>query len=324
MNYTLTPESVTVIVNGTERTFLQGTVQYTTIAEAILNNRKGDIAALCEPHGALTKQLYGTNFLVSQDGKVTYLGNPVPESIVERMNALVAAGESVQPLARFFERLDRNPSFRSRTQLFDFIKHLDIKIESGGTFLAYKAVRDDLLDKHSGTIRNVPGEVVTMPRNQISDDPAMHCHYGLHVGAKYYATQWFYSDGDRVVIVRVDPEHVVCVPNDHSGQKMRVCQYEVVGEFAGHDLTPDQADEVEPDPTEILPWEDELGDGFVSVPQATHPLDELTKTLDLMRRPIEELRQYAGKILRIVGASKIPGGKSALVAKIQSARRRAR
>jgi hypothetical protein len=40
----------------------------------------------------------------------------------------------------------------------------------------------------------------------------------------------------------------------------------------------------------------------------------------LMQQSLEDLREYAGKGLSIVGASKIPGGKSALVSKILAVR----
>jgi hypothetical protein len=41
---------------------------------------------------------------------------------------------------------------------------------------------------------------------------------------------------------------------------------------------------------------------------------------ELMEQSIDTLRQYAGKGLQIVGASKIHGGKTALVAKILEVR----
>ena len=72
---------------------------------------------------------------------------------------------------------------------------------------------------------------IKVHRNRVSDDPNTPCHFGLHVGSLEYAQ----SFGERVVIVRVDPEHVVCVPYDCTSQKMRVCEYEVVGlHIEGH------------------------------------------------------------------------------------------
>lgn len=150
IKFSMTNDSVTVYLPQGPRSFYAGSVQYASIRKALLDEgtADADIMALVEPLGALTKQLYGTDFLVSAEGGVTYKGNQVPDSIVERMNELVRDGQSVTPIARFFERLDKNPSWRSRTQLFDFIKHLDIKIEDDGTFLAYKAVSANGFDKH--------------------------------------------------------------------------------------------------------------------------------------------------------------------------------
>jgi hypothetical protein len=42
----------------------------------------------------------------------------------------------------------------------------------------------------------------------------------------------------------------------------------------------------------------------------------------LMEQSIDDLRKYASTHLKIVGASKLPGGKSALVSKILKARKR--
>ena len=236
MRYNLSQDSVTLYLPSGAKTFYQGSVQYTAVRNALLTNASDDeISALVEPLGALTKQLYGTGFLVSVDGKVTYNNYAVPDSIVERMNQLVVEGKSVASIANFFKRLDKNPSNRSREQLFNFIKHLDIQIEEDGTFLAYKGIREDGLDRHSGTIDNTPGKTITMPRNQISDDPDQTCHHGLHVGAARYALDF----APRHVICRVDPEHVVCVPSDYNGEKMRVCEYYVVGEYNGTKLVAD-------------------------------------------------------------------------------------
>lgn len=262
--------------------------------------------------------------------------------------------------------LHKNPSFRSRTQLFDFMKHIGIPIEPNGTFLAYKGVRNDYKDAHSGTVDNSPGTHHTMPRNLISDDPNQTCHFGFHVGALGYASTF----SQRTVVVRVDPEHVVCVPNDYNGQKMRVCDYTVVGnyldiqtpmpstthqidvetkedhEWGGDVEEIDEADDDELDEVDDAEARSAVDDeGLVSVvdravEQSTVKPTQVVltskptgpkaatfnrmKPAKLMEQSIDDLRKYAGAHLKIVGASKLPGGKSALVSKILNARRRRR
>jgi hypothetical protein len=270
----------------------------------------------------------------------------MPASIAQRIFAMAAAGENPGPLFAFYARLTKNPSYRSVQQLWGFLGHIGIPLESDGTFLAYKGVRNDYLDAHSGTFDNAPGAAHRMPRNQISDDPDKTCHIGFHVGALNYA----HNFSERVVIVRVDPEHVVCVPNDHSAQKMRVCEYTVVGNFVGAEDEPMPSTTFTPDVDEGGPdeWggdvegedEDENDDvvseadaerarraAIVVTTKPTRPKAALFARMNpgkLMAQSIDDLRKYAAAHLKIVGASKMPGGKSALVSKILKVRRQRR
>ncbi len=42
---------------------------------------------------------------------------------------------------------------------------------------------------------------------------------------------WYHSQGDNVILVKVNPRDIVAVPKDHQAQKMRVSRYEVIGDF---------------------------------------------------------------------------------------------
>lgn len=429
--FQMSNESVTVYdTDGEPHTFLAGSVQYNQMAIAINQNDNDAVLALLKPGAALQNYL-GERFRVV-DQQIFYRNDAfievdLPQGLSDRIREMANQGLDPSNLLRFYERLDRNPSYRSREQAYNFLAHTNIAIQPDGTFLAYKSVQADLFDKHSGTIKNEPGAVIKMPRNRISDDPEKHCHVGLHVGAEYYATKWFASSGDQVVIVEVDPEHIVCVPEDHSAQKMRVCEYKVVGLWNGQtmamdeeavyededfedfldededeedDLDEDEEDDLDEDcdcNSEACPYKSDeqassptpkaltrgdLKPGTVffyeDASYATFAVDNVAlagapvaiclekcpallkkvvvvwdptqqeivspikqevlpifkkvrtpafdkfNTKELMEQTIERLRLYAQKKLKIVGASKIPGGKSALVAKIIKARRSAR
>jgi hypothetical protein len=133
--------------------------------------------------------------------------------------------------------------------------------------------------------------------------------------------------------VKVDPEHVVCVPIDYSAQKMRVCQYEVMGNYgSGLSSTVYEADKndsgSEDAPTEDTPAPEAEDKKSRDDSKSTwKPKKGMSSKLDkmdfgmLMELSLDELRQYAGKNLSIVGASKIPGGKTALVGRILEVRR---
>ena len=132
----------------------------------------------------------------------------------------------------------------------------------------------------------------------------------------------------------------MCVPYDASQQKMRVCEYTVVGNHNGQ-LLPDTSFESDNyDPTEE-DFEDENPMGLSDEELELKDQDNVEKPAapqkraskkgfakfdkmemeDLMKCSIDELRQYAGKGLEIIGASKIPGGKLALVSRIIEVRK---
>jgi len=333
--FTLTNDSITIILDGKPITVQQGTPQFHGLRDALYREDWDGARKHASPTGAL-QQWLGDKFTVSGQS-IGYQGSPLPDSLVRRIWAMVSGGESPGPLFAFYERLAKNPSRRSVQQLFDFLGHCGIPIEPDGTFLAYKGVREDFLDQHSGTFNNEPGAVHRMPRNQISDDPNVACHVGFHVGALSYARGF----AARVVVCRVDPEHVVCVPYDYSHQKMRVCEYTVIGNWVGgsdEDVMPsttyapdvgegddeDWGGEVEP----IIEHDDEAPVPAVVV--STKPTKPKAAKFNrmapgkLMEQSIDDLRKYASAHLKIVGASKLPGGKSALVAKILKGRKRRR
>lgn len=339
--FTFTNESITVIVEGKPHTVQKGTPQYTGLRDCILREAWDEVGKHTTAAGAL-QQWLGDKFVVTGD-KITYDGVELPESLRSRIWAMLAGGESPGPLFAFYERLHRNPSFRSRTQLHSFMQHAGIPIEADGTFLAYKGVKHDYTDGYTGKVDNSVGTKHEMPRHLISDDPNTACHYGYHVGALGYAGTF----SERTVICRVDPEHVVCVPYDYNSKKMRVCAYEVIANHGG-DVTDSRGNEMPS--TTIAPEalseidDDEDWEGDVDVDEVDD--DEGTPAAkrvviarhtgpkassfnrknpkQLLEQSIEDLRKYASAHLKIMGAYKLPGGKSALVSKILKVRRRRR
>lgn len=354
--FTMTNESVTVIWEGRPIVVKQGSPNYIGLKKAITNQNWDDI----KNHLTISKSIeYWSNdkFVINDGtiGTVSYGGEELPSDINSRIIAMSSSGEDPAPLFKFWERLQKNPSFRSVNQLYGFLKNKNIPILKDGCFLAYKSVREDYKDVHSGTFDNHPGITNEMPRNKISDDPNVACHEGLHVGDLTYA-QTFHGGG-IIVICKIDPENVVCVPYDHSQRKMRVCKYTVVGNYGSElpstvfeeDLPTDDEDLDDDltDPGFSIPLKDmdelaETGLGFplrdlestparvssktnipkVKVPKLNTKTKKLIEKLSeleldgLMGKTIEELRQYATYGVKLVGASKIPGGKVALVSSI--------
>lgn len=311
--YTVTQESAVVVIDGRVTTVKRGAPNFNELRRALLDKRWDDVKAHLRADTSLNRWAKG-RFTV-KDGNVYFDSAPVPSDLNTRIVEMATSGEDPTPLFKFWERLQNNPSYRSVEQLWRFLNLTGIPLTAQGTFLAYKGVRDDFMDCHSGKHENRPGALIKMPRNQISDDPNHACHAGLHVGSREYATGF----GPRVVICEVDPADVVCVPHDCSSQKMRVCQYKVVG-MDGGDLMPSTS--ISP---EEMPEQDEQYDGTTQKAPRKAPAGKWAKfdALDqagLMNLTLDELRKYAFKGLKMVGVYRTPGGKFGLVSAIVKAR----
>jgi hypothetical protein len=125
------------------------------------------------------------------------------------------------------ENLMANPSYRAVNELYGFLEKNNLPITSDGHFLAYKKVREDYKDCHSGTFDNSVGKVVEMERNQVNDNKEQTCSAGLHFCSEGYLRHF---GGERVMILKINPRDVVSIPTDYNDSKGRCCRYEVIGE----------------------------------------------------------------------------------------------
>jgi hypothetical protein len=174
------------------------------------------------------------NVAVTDDG-VTFKGQPITGYLANKMMLFFREGLPIDHYCKFLDNLMANPSMTSRNELFLFLEAADLPITPDGHFLAYKAVRSDFRDKHSGRFDNSPGSVHSMPRHDVDDDRNKTCSYGFHAAAYEYA-RGFMAPGDKMVAVKIDPANVVSVPSDYGNQKLRCTSYEVMFEV------PDAAD----------------------------------------------------------------------------------
>jgi hypothetical protein len=239
IQYSLTNESLTLIIDGKPHAFQKSAPNFKALRQAVLDERWDDIPN----HLTVAKSLneWAKGRFTLQGNRFKFDGMELPPNLNQRIIDMASKGDDPTRFFKFWERLQKNPSYRSVQQLFGFLNNGGIPLTKDGCFLAYKSVDSQLKDHHSHTFDNTPGQTLEMPRNQISDDPTLACHEGFHVGALGYVRNT-YSSG-RTVICKVDPEHVVCVPHDASQQKMRVCKYKVVGFHNGEKLSDTAFDE---------------------------------------------------------------------------------
>ena len=229
--------NLTLVLNNRTYQVLPDHINYKMILEALPTATADELLDIVDVEKAVAT--FSDGLVEIKNGQVTYEGEVVHGSISKRILEFMSKGLPFQPLVNFLNNLMENPSMQSQKELYDFLEHEHLPITEDGHFLAYKAVRSDYKDKYRGVFDNSVGKICKMQRAKVDDDRARGCSDGLHAGAlNYVAGYGSLESGDRIVIVKINPRDVVSVPSDCNCEKLRTCQYEVVGEYQGELLKP--------------------------------------------------------------------------------------
>ena len=228
--FILTENSLTVSVEGKTYTINSGHPSWRQAIESL--KRKDYLAlkdlvsvqkAFCSFTGDKVKVI---------DNQVFFNGEPINSYLSEKILSFMEKGLPHESLIKFLERLMANPSRRAVTELYSFLRHKSLPITDDGTFLAYKSVRSDYTDHHTGDFNNSIGNTLEMTRNNVCDDHNQGCSVGFHAGSLEYASSFGGADS-VLLIVEIDPANVVSVPSDCECQKLRTCKYKVVAKYDG-------------------------------------------------------------------------------------------
>jgi hypothetical protein len=223
-NYMISNDFIVIVHNGTPHTIYKSDARFAGVKKAIDTQKWKDLDVVLSTAKTLEKYSFG-KVKVFED-TVTYNGQPAHASITNRIMEFLTNGNPFEHLVKFLDNVMLNPSKRSQEQLFAFLEKYKLPIDENGYFLAFKSVRTDFKDHHSGTVDNSVGKTVKVPRDQVSDDPHSACSFGLHLGAWEYVKG--FGGDSKIILLRVHPKDVVSVPHDCSAQKIRVCEYKVV------------------------------------------------------------------------------------------------
>ncbi len=232
MNYipfTISERGITLILGGKNHVVSADNGSYADIVNAVKSKKWEDIPALLDKATQLAIKSNGAFKVV--DGAVQIDGKEIPEIISRKILKFMDEGLPFEPIVAFWTNLNLNPSFRARSSLFDFLEQQGHPLTEDGHFIAYKRVREDYKDFFTGNFDNSQNIVVKMPRRDVDDNPNHTCSKGLHVANLEYAERCYHSGQGRLIYVKVNPEHVVAIPTDYNGKKMRVCEYTVLGNF---------------------------------------------------------------------------------------------
>jgi len=311
-SYNITRESVTAVINGKIYTVKAGDKNFEKAKKAVLEERWDDLPPLVSK--GLGVERWAKGAFSFRDNAILFKGEEIDPRLNKRIISMSENGEDPSFLMKFWENLQKNPSWRSVQQLYPFLENEGIAIDQDGMILSYKAVKPDYTDYHTGTFDNHPGKMNEMPRNKVSDEYEVACHTGFHTGSLSYAMN-FGDSSRRVIITRTHPADVVCVSKDGGAHKIRVCKYHVVGNHG--EKLPDTSFNTKKD----LDQEEDisLGSGWDNLKKegasdsdsevVVHKpvwagFDDLSDD-EISQKNIEVLRKYAGQKLRIVNSGKM-------------------
>lgn len=160
------------------------------------------------------------------NGTTQALKGPLLDRAINALNN-GASAETILPIMRFMDNISKNKLKDIRDELYQFMASGKMPITIDGCFLAYKRVRADFLDCHSGTMDNSPGKLVSMPQDKVDTNRHNECSRGLHFCSRDYLRSF---GGAKTVVVKVNPRYVFAIPTDYNYAKGRASEYYVVGE----------------------------------------------------------------------------------------------
>lgn len=223
--YLIQGKNIVVVIGNTPHTISSSHISYEKIKEAIKNNDWDTVQDVIEPKKVVLN--YGAGNVAIQGDKLFWKGNELHTSLAARLIDMYQEGFPIEPMINFMENLMTNPSKRAVDELYKFLEKGNLPITPDGHFLAYKKVRGDFKDCHTGTMDNSVGQVVEMERNQVDDRSENTCSSGLHFCSKEYLNHF---SGEHTMILKINPRDVVSIPTDYNDSKGRACRYEVIGE----------------------------------------------------------------------------------------------
>ncbi len=224
--YLIQGNNITVVIGSTPHTISKTHITYNKVLEAIKAGNWERVKEIIDPKKVVLN--YGEGNVSIQGEKLFWKNEEFNGALATRMINMLQDGFPIEPMVKFMENLMQNPSHRSVQELYGFLEKNDPPITPDGHFIAYKKVRDNYFDVHSGKFDNSVGKIVEMERNKVDDKAENTCSAGLHFCSKGYLNHF---GGSRIMIVKINPRDVVSIPTDYDFSKGRACRYEVIAEL---------------------------------------------------------------------------------------------
>jgi hypothetical protein len=236
MKFILGSDSLTVYVGSMPYTINKQAEIFEQALDAVRQDSEETFLSLVQVKKTVVEAFEGHPDVQIINGNLVCNGREVTGLVATRVLEMKSLKLDIQPMLNFVSNLMQNPSKRAVDETFGFVDACNLPLTEDGCILAYKRVRNDFKDCHSGTIDNSVGAAVEMPRNLVDEDKARTCSQGLHFCSWEYLKSF---TGERVVVLKINPKDIVAIPEDYNNSKGRCCSYTVVDEIPLESLLDD-------------------------------------------------------------------------------------
>jgi hypothetical protein len=230
LSYIINSNAATILVDDKTFTVRKDHMNWNDILDALSQKDEARVLQLVDIPETL-KQVTSGRITVSDEG-VFFNGENLHTGLASRIMGLIREGYQglAEPLTNFLDNLMENPSRRAVQGLYEWLERSNLPITPDGCFIAWKIVGPEFKDLRTSTFDNSPGNTVEVRRNEVDEDPDVTCSYGLHFCSSAYLPHYGNGAGNKVVMVKVNPQDVVAFPHDYDTAKGRCCKYEVLRE----------------------------------------------------------------------------------------------
>lgn len=185
--------------------------------------------------GRFTMEVHSTGqkdlFYVDSKGQKVKISG---QFLARVLDAFTNDGD-VDALDKFLTKVEANQySDIAATDLFEFLSVNGHPLTTDGDFLAFKTVRADLYDNHSGTVFHEVGSIIALDPSEVDFNRNQTCSRGLHFCSRDYLPQYggfFGSKQGALLILKINPADVAAFPKDYANAKGRAVQYQVLAQM---------------------------------------------------------------------------------------------
>lgn len=242
--YIVNDSSIVVHYNDGETFILDSTHdEYDSAKDLIMNGKVEDFKKLLIDIMDAIANMSKEEFYIDND-TLYYLGVPIKSSVGKLYVQKHNEGNGIEAIQAFIRNVQANPYKQSKAsveELYDFLSNTGMPLTADGCFLAYKYVKKDYKDSHTGTVEHVIGESLpVLGEGEFDPDRNQTCSKGYHFCAYKYLGSYNKSNYFRLLLVKVNPKDVVAIPTDYNNMKGRAVTYEILDEII--ECTPIKSD----------------------------------------------------------------------------------